>query len=511
MQIPFINFFYLIIFSELCQKYTYIFLNLMKTNNENWYGNSHKPNSGAGREGKPFEKRDVKSILKGNRGAARNNFDKPQFDENRNQNYNNESRGNYYDRNSNGESRNNYYERNNGEGRNNYYDRNNGENRNNYYDRNNSEGRSNYHDRNNGESRNNYYDRNNSGYGNRYDNQSQQNWQQNRPPKKRFSVSGDDQQPQYPSQRKRFVKKPGQGGDEGYIETRFDNNQQYGGGRPRFRKPYDNGNNDYQKKVRFNPYTKFKSKKLFEYQKETPDPTKPIRLNKYLANAGICSRREADDFIKAGVITVNGQVVSEMGVKVLITDNIMFHNQPVKSEKKVYILLNKPKDCVTTVEDTHDRKTVLDLVKNACSERVYPVGRLDRNTTGVLLITNDGDLASKMTHPKYEKKKIYQVKLDKNLSEEDFQTILSGIALEDGDIAADALSFVKEGDLSLVGIEIHSGKNRIVRRIFEKLNYRVLALDRVFFAGLTKKGLPRGKYRFLNDREVSMLKAGAYE
>ena len=241
------------------------------------------------------------------------------------------------------------------------------------------------------------------------------------------------------------------------------------------------------------------------------DPTKPIRLNKFLANAGVCSRREADEYIQAGVITVNDAIVNELGVKVLPTDKVMFHNQPVRSERKVYILLNKPKDCVTTSEDTHSRLTVLDLVKNACSERIYPVGRLDRNTTGVLLLTNDGDLASKLTHPKYNKKKIYHVALDKELEKADFEAILSGIEIDDFTIAADALEFVKEDSMKEVGIEIHSGQNRIVRRIFEKLGYKILRLDRVFFAGLTKKNVPRGKYRFLTDKEVGMLKMGAHE
>ena len=230
-----------------------------------------------------------------------------------------------------------------------------------------------------------------------------------------------------------------------------------------------------------------------------------------MANAGICSRREADEFIQAGVISVNGEIVTELGTKVMHSDKILFHNQQVRSERKVYLLLNKPKDCVTTSEDTHDRLTVLDLVKNACSERIYPVGRLDRNTTGVILLTNDGDLASKLTHPKYDKKKIYHVALDKPLEVSDFESILGGVMLDDGKIAADSLEFVKDGDLKQVGIEIHSGQNRVVRRIFEKLGYKVIRLDRVYFAGLTKKSLPRGKYRFLNEREINMLKMGAYE
>jgi len=284
-----------------------------------------------------------------------------------------------------------------------------------------------------------------------------------------------------------------------YVETRFDNKKN--GITFRRRNSDDN----------YDPNAKYSKKKQLEYQKTMVDPTKPIRLNKFLANAGVCSRREADEYIQAGVITVNDAIVNELGVKVLPTDKVMFHNQPVRSERKVYILLNKPKDCVTTSEDTHSRLTVLDLVKNACSERIYPVGRLDRNTTGVLLLTNDGDLASKLTHPKYNKKKIYHVALDKELEKADFDAILSGIEIDDFTIAADALEFVKEDSLKEVGIEIHSGQNRIVRRIFEKLGYKILRLDRVFFAGLTKKNVPRGKYRFLTDKEVGMLKMGAHE
>ena len=295
--------------------------------------------------------------------------------------------------------------------------------------------------------------------------------------------------------------KPVEGQKSEFIETRYDNKKDG----VTFRKPARREDDNYD------PNSKYSNKKQLEFKKTIVDLTKPIRLNKFLANAGICSRREADEYIQAGVISVNGQVVSEMGVKVLLTDKIMFHEQTVHSERKVYLLLNKPKDCVTTSEDTHDRLTVLDLVKNACSERIYPVGRLDRNTTGVLLLTNDGDLASKLTHPKYEKKKIYHVTLDKTLEKDDYETIIAGITLDEDVITVDALEFVKEGDLKQVGIEIHSGQNRVVRRIFEKLGYKIIRLDRVFFAGLTKKNLPRGKYRFLSEREISMLKMGAHE
>jgi len=240
------------------------------------------------------------------------------------------------------------------------------------------------------------------------------------------------------------------------------------------------------------------------------DPNEPIRLNKYLANAGICSRREADEFIQAGVVKVNGETVTQLGVKVKPVDTILFHDQQVSIERKIYILLNKPKDCVTTSDDPQERLTVMDLVKGACYERIYPVGRLDRNTTGVLLLTNDGDLASKLTHPKFEKRKIYQVTLDNDLTEADFKTILEGVTLDEELIKVDNLSYVDPDSKCVIGIEIHSGQNRVVRRIFESLGYKVFKLDRVYFAGLTKKNLPRGKWRHLSDKEVSLLKMGAF-
>lgn len=236
-----------------------------------------------------------------------------------------------------------------------------------------------------------------------------------------------------------------------------------------------------------------------------------IRLNRCLANAGVCSRREADVFIQAGVVKVNGEVVTELGTKVKPTDKVMFHDQLVQSEKKVYVLLNKPKNVVCTVTDPHGRMTVLDVIHGACSERLYPVGRLDRNTTGVLLLTNDGELTTKLTHPKFEKKKIYHATLDKPLAVEDFNKILEGIHLEDGFIQADALEYVKDSKRLEVGIEIHSGRNRIVRRIFEHLGYKVEKLDRVYFAGLTKYKLERGHWRHLTSQEVAMLKMGAFE
>jgi 23S rRNA pseudouridine2605 synthase len=381
------------------------------TDNEKWQGNPKRTGAGAGRDGKMFEKRDMKVVLKGSQEPSNYSSERPR-------------------RNDEKFSRPNYEKR--------------------YSDK------PSFH-----------------------------------------TERRSDSKPS--SGRTRFsVKKQTNPNSTEYVETRFNSS----GGekrRPRI------------KTADYNPNAKYSKKKQVEYRRNDIDPTKPIRLNKFLANAGICSRREADEFIAAGVITVNGEVVKEMGVKVLPTDKVMFHNQQVRIEKKVYILLNKPKDTVTTAEDNLERRTVLDIVKNACSERIYPVGRLDRNTTGVLLLTNDGDLASRLTHPKYEKKKIYHAVLDKPLEIPDFESVLAGVMLDDEKVSADALNFIKDDDFRHLGIEIHSGQNRVIRRIFEKLGYKVVRLDRVFFAGLTKKNLPRGKYRFLTEREVNMLKMGAYE
>ena len=312
---------------------------------------------------------------------------------------------------------------------------------------------------------------------------------QQRPFTPRFNNNEGGQQRQF---------RPRQGQQGGYRQQGggYGNNRQ-GGFRQR--------TNDY------NPNAKYSMKKQIEYKDVLTDPNEPIRLNKYLANAGICSRREADEFITAGVVSVNGVVVTELGTKVHRNDEVKFHDQPVNIERKVYILLNKPKDCVTTSDDPQERKTVMDFVKNACKERIYPVGRLDRNTTGVLLLTNDGEMASKLTHPKYLKKKIYHVYCDKNVTKADLDQIIQGITLEDGEIHADAVSYASDTDKSQVGIEIHSGKNRIVRRIFEHLGYKVIKLDRVYFAGLTKKGLRRGDWRFLTENEVNMLRMGSFE
>lgn len=265
------------------------------------------------------------------------------------------------------------------------------------------------------------------------------------------------------------------------------------------------------RKAAYDPNAKYSAKKRIAYREATIDPNAPVRLNKYMANAGICSRREADNYIEAGLITVNGEVVTELGTKVLQTDEIRFNGERVNPERKVYVLLNKPKDCVTTVDDPQERKTVLDCLKGIGKERIYPVGRLDRNTTGVLLLTNDGDMAAKLTHPKFMKKKIYHVTCDKNVAMSDMDLLVNGIELEDGHVYADEVTYVNDADRSQIGIEIHSGKNRIVRRMLEHLGYRVNKLDRVLFAGLTKKNLRRGDWRYLTEKEVNMLRMGAYE
>jgi len=572
----------------------------MKTNNEKWQGNSKSnSNTGAGRDGKPFEKRDVKSILKGSRGAAKFGSDRPSHNDSHSSSGSSDykkrddSRPAYGDKKpyGSGDSKPAYGDRKpfesrgsssygdkkpyvGGDGRPPYGEKKSFQSRGFSSDGEkkpyeNREGSRPY-----GEKRSFHSSGDKPAYGDRkpYENReggrpsfgAKKPWENRdgKPAGERKPWESRDSKPAY-GERKPYenreggrpsfgakkpwenrdskpaygdrkpwedrldsngektygrsshssgddeertgplsFKKPAEGAPRSeFVETRFDNKKDG----VTFRKPSRRADDNYD------PNSKYSNKKQLEFKKTVVDLTKPLRLNKFLANAGICSRREADEYIQAGVISVNGEIVTEMGVKVLLTDKVMFHEQTVRSERKVYLLLNKPKDCVTTSEDTHDRLTVLDLVKNACSERIYPVGRLDRNTTGVLLLTNDGDLASKLTHPKYDKKKIYHITLDKPLEEADYDKVLAGVELDDGTIAADALEFVKEGDLKQVGIEIHSGQNRVVRRIFEKLGYKVIRLDRVYFAGLTKKQLPRGKYRFLSEREVSMLKMGAHE
>lgn len=298
---------------------------------------------------------------------------------------------------------------------------------------------------------------------------------------------GENERPYYPKQNR-------QGG--------YNQNRQGGYGNNRYNqnRPQQRRNKNYNSRPQ-----------RIEYELPEVDPNEPIRLNKFMANAGICSRREADEFIQAGEVLVNGVQVTELGTKITRNDTVTFRGKVVTLERKIYVLLNKPKDCVTTSDDPQGRLTVMDIVRNACTERIYPVGRLDRNTTGVLLLTNDGDLASKLTHPKFIKKKIYHVWLDRDVNEEDMQRIADGIELEDGPIQPDAVSYANETDKNQVGIEIHSGRNRIVRRIFEALGYRVVKLDRVYFAGLTKKNLQRGRWRYLTQQEVNMLQMGSFE
>lgn len=370
-----------------------------------------------------------------------------------------------------------------------------------------------------------YNPRFNNGGGNRYDNnrgynkRPQQGYRPNYNREDGEMMGGDQrggytprynqnrpQRPYNPNYTPNYNNQGGYRPAGGGQRPRFNTNGTGGYGRPQQpgRRPRINNGG-------YNPNAKYSLKKQIEYKNLHTDPDEPIRLNKFLANAGICSRREADEFITAGVVSVNGAVVTELGTKIKYGDEVKFHDQPVNIERKVYVILNKPKDCVTTSDDPQERKTVMDLVKGACKERIYPVGRLDRNTTGVLLLTNDGDLASKLTHPKYLKKKIYHVYCDKKVSSADLDRLLDGITLEDGDIRADAVSYASDKDKSQVGIEIHSGRNRIVRRMFEALGYRVVKLDRVFFAGLTKKGLRRGDWRFLTEAEVNFLRMGSFE
>lgn len=411
------------------------------------------------------------------------------------------------------------------------------------------DGRKSYNNR-EGYNRNNRFEGGN--YGRRPNNGFEGGERQNRSSfNPRFNNNGNERQQRggygnnnYGRQQRPYGNRPygnNEGGERSYGAPRFNNNggerqqrpftprfnneggeqrqfrprqgQQQGGGYRQQGGGYGNNRQGgyRQRTADYNPNAKYSMKKQIEYKDVITDPNEPIRLNKYLANAGICSRREADEFITAGVVSVNGVVVTELGTKVHRNDEVKFHDQPVNIERKVYILLNKPKDCVTTSDDPQERKTVMDLVKNACKERIYPVGRLDRNTTGVLLLTNDGEMASKLTHPKYLKKKIYHVYCDKNVTKADLDQIVQGITLEDGEIHADAISYASDTDKSQVGIEIHSGKNRIVRRIFEHLGYKVIKLDRVYFAGLTKKGLRRGDWRFLTENEVNMLRMGSFE
>lgn len=322
--------------------------------------------------------------------------------------------------------------------------------------------------------------------------------------------------------RARFNKPTGSGysgNSGGYSGNRGGYNNS-GGGYDRPQRPrFSNGGNrpqgGYARPVRrtndYDPNAKYTQRKQIEYREQLTDPDEPIRLNKYLANAGVCSRREADEFITSGAVSVNGEVVTELGTKIKRSDLVKFHDGVVSAERKMYVLLNKPKDCVTTSDDPQSRLTVMELIKGSCTERIYPVGRLDRNTTGVLLLTNDGDLASKLTHPQFLKKKIYHVTTDKRITKADMEQIAAGITLEDGtEVRADAISYTDEERFNQIGIEIHSGQNRIVRRIFEHFGYKVTKLDRVYFAGLTKKGLKRGDWRYLTQNEVNFLRMGSF-
>lgn len=366
-----------------------------------------------------------------------------------------------------------------------------------------------------------YNNRYNNGYNNRYNNGGYNNRYNNGGYNNRRNNNAEGENTE--GNQENSYNRSGYNNNRGsYNNNRgFNNRGGYNNNRGGYNNGYNNrggynnnrggGYNNRNQRGGFNNKRFTPRPQRIEYELPPIDPTQPIRLNKFLANAGICSRREADEFIQAGEVLVNGEVVTELGSKITPSDIVTFRGKEVGLENKVYVLLNKPKDCVTTSDDPQGRLTVMDIVQNACSERIYPVGRLDRNTTGVLLLTNDGDLASKLTHPKFVKKKIYHVWTDKDVTEEDMQRIADGIELDDGSIHADAVSYATETDRNQIGIEIHSGRNRIVRRIFEALGYHVVKLDRVYFAGLTKKNLPRGRWRYLTQAEVNMLMMGSFE
>ena len=312
-------------------------------------------------------------------------------------------------------------------------------------------------------------------------------------------------------------RKPfGKGDKFGKPERSFRGENEWEEKAPRGNRSF--GEKEFTGKRAYGMVKNFEEKKSYKgVQSYTPAQRAPrakadegVRLNKYISNSGICSRREADDYITAGLVSVNGVIVTELGTRVYPNDVVRFNDERIKGEAKVYIVMNKPKDFVTTMSDPHAERTVMQLIEGNCPARVYPVGRLDKATTGVLLLTNDGELADKLTHPSCEKKKIYHVFLDKNFKGTDFNSLLDGVNLEDGFIKADGLSYIDE-DKSQVGVEIHSGRNRIVRRMFEHFGYKVKKLDRVYFAGLTKKNLRRGQWRFLTEQEVAMLKMGAFE
>ncbi|GHT71461.1 pseudouridine synthase [Bacteroidia bacterium] len=465
----------------------------MTTENDEWRPRNRYNDNGQETEGQNRVKRPYQSYNRPSYGNQTGNYNN-----NRQENsYNRQSGGNYDRPRPNYSGQNNY-------GQNDYG------NRTNNYERRENNG---YNQRNQRSYDNNYSQRSYDSHS--YDNRPYENRQSSDynnadgQVKKRRPRVGEAPIPvrntNYNSNRQQGGNSYGNQRSGGYQQQRpqqrpFTNRPNMGGGRS-----FNNGANTA------NARPVARVSKQNKYREEHFDPNELIRLNKYLANAGICSRREADEFIQAGLVKVNGETISELGTKVKRSDEVTFHNDSVRLEQKVYVLLNKPKNCVTTADDPQERLTVMDLVKTACHERIFPVGRLDRNTTGVLLLTNDGDLASKLTHPKFLKKKIYHVWLDKDVSVADMQKMAEGVELEDGEIHADAISYVTETDKDQVGVEIHSGRNRIVRRMFETLGYHVIKLDRVYFAGMTKKNLKRGQWRYLNDREVSMLRMGAFD
>lgn len=464
---------------------------------ENTNSQERRPAYHAGRDGSGYQ-------VEGHRPAA-GSGKRPRIKDSQRVNYNQQGndRGNYQQSNDRG----NYHQGNNDRGG--------------YHQGNNDRGnyQQGYNDRGNYQQRNSQSDQGDrrGGYSSR---PSQQYGQRSYNSQDGGSGYGNSGYGNRDNNRSSYSRRPGQDGN--YRGGQQSGDYRGGGGRPSYgnrgggggrNSNYNNSNygNRQQPRGNYNPNAKYSHQKQLKYKEALTDPNEPIRLNKFLANAGVCSRREADEFIQAGVVRVNDQVITELGTKITRQDKVTFHEQPVQIEAKLYILLNKPKNCVTTSDDPQGRLTVMELVKNACEERIYPVGRLDRNTTGVLLLTNDGDLASKLTHPSFKKKKIYHVWLDKDVSIEDMEKLANGIELEDGEIHADAISYANEEDRKQVGIEIHSGRNRIVRRMFESLGYHVTKLDRVYFAGLTKKNLPRSKWRYLNEREVNMLRMGAFE
>ena len=458
----------------------------MTTENEEWRPRNRYNDYGQGTDGQNRVKRPYQSYNRPNYG----NHQTGNYNNRQENSYNRQGGGNY-DR-----PRSNYSSQN--YGQNDYGNR-----TNNNYDRRDNSG---YNQRNQRSYDNNYSQRSYDSHS--YDNRSYEHRQSDynnsdSTIKKRRPRVGEAPTP---VRNTNYNANRQQGGSNyrdqrgGYQQQKSFNRPNTGGG-----KSFNRGANSVNQKP------EMKVNKQNKYREENFDPNEMIRLNKYLSNAGISSRREADEFIQAGLVKVNGETVTELGTKVKRSDEVTFHNEPVKLEQKIYVLLNKPKNCVTTADDPQERLTVMDLVKTACHERIFPVGRLDRNTTGVLLLTNDGDLASKLTHPKFLKKKIYHVWLDKDVSVADMQKMADGVELDDGEIHADAISYVTDTDKDQVGVEIHSGKNRVVRRMFESLGYHVVKLDRVYFAGLTKKNLKRGQWRYLNDREVAMLRMGAFD